>query len=459
MTETTTEVAVKPAQKSDRELVYVPLGENKEVKLSINQVRKFLTTPTRSGAVPTDEQVVQFMMLCEARQLNPWVGDAYLVGFDTRDGAQFSLITAVQALLKRAETHPHYDGMEHGVIVRSNGDVSFREGSFVCEGEILLGGWATAYRKDRSRPEKAMINIETYHTHRSRWEADPAGMIEKVAIAAALRRAFPTQTGGLYLHEEYQDNGGVEPAVAAQSRGLGAITQRLQSQHTLPAPTVMDVPTQKIETRQAEPVKKQADKPVQKVSPASEVEMPKATPNQYSPAAKAASHKGKAKSKATGSQMDFPGPKAEEPKATPAKPVAQKPVDVPAPQPDPEPEADETEYAPVADHEQPLLVGEEPEEQEVDVHDPLAVNWDTFLSYAPRPATDVDNGDQDDVILAGEYRQYIRKLVNDPKQSKSDRIGFLSGGFANVMAEVEGSWGIGAMKKLKQIGTEIINAQ
>jgi phage recombination protein Bet len=454
MTETTTEVAVKPAPKSDRELVYVPLGENKEVKLSINQVRKFLTTPTRNGAQPTDEQVVQFMMLCEARQLNPWVGDAYLVGFDTRDGAQFSLITAVQALLKRAETHPHYDGMEHGVIVRSNGDVSFREGSFVCEGEILLGGWATAYRKDRSRPEKAMINIETYHTHRSRWEADPAGMIEKVAIAAALRRAFPTQTGGLYLHEEYQDNGGVDTSVAAQARGLGAITQRLQSQHSLPAPNVMDVPTQTIETRKAEPAKKQADKPVaaQKAA-AAEPEVPKAAPNQYSAQAKAESPKAKAKakSKATGSQMEFPGP--------PAKPVQAAPpqtVEVPTPQPDPEPETDETSYAPVGDDEQPLLEGEEPVEQEqVEPanHDPLDVNWNTLLSYPPQ------DGDQEDVILAKEYREYIRKVVADKKQSKSDRIGLLSGGFANVMAEVEGSWGIGAMKKLKQIGTEIINAQ
>lgn len=452
MTETTTEVA--KVSKTDKELVYVPLGDSKEVRLSINQVRKFLTTPTKNGATPTDEQVVQFMMLCEARQLNPWVGDAYLVGFDTRDGAQFSLITAVQALLKRAETHPCYDGMEHGVIVRSNGQVNFREGSFVCEDEVLLGGWATAYRKDRSRPEKAMINIETYHTHRSRWEADPAGMIEKVAIAAALRRAFPTQTGGLYLQEEFQDNGGVDTSAVPTARGLGAITQRLQAQHSLPAPQVMDVPAKPIESREPVPARKQADKPVADKTLPDAPELPKVAPNQYSPQAKAESPKAKAKakSKATGSQMDFPGPeypkKEEAPKAQAAKP-APPPVQ-------PEPPKSEPEEAPferVADDEEPLLEGEEPEAEEGNEADPLNVDWNTLLSYAPQDA------DQDDVALAMEYREFIRKTIDDRKQSKSDRIGLLSGGFANVMAEVEGSWGIGAMKKLKQIGTEIINAQ
>lgn len=452
MTEQTA-VAEKPAPKSERELVYVPMGEQKEVRLTINQVRKFLTTPTKAGVVPTDEQVVQFMMLCEARQLNPWVGDAYLVGFDGRDGAQFSLITAVQALLKRAESHPAYDGMEHGVVVREeSGAVSFRDGSFVLPEEILLGGWATVYRKDRSRPERAIVNIETYHTHRSRWEADPAGMIEKVAIAASLRRMFPTQTGGLYLHEEFQENGGVDTSVQAPARGLNAITQRLQAQHALPAPNVVDVTatTKPIETRQLEPAKQKA-KPAQPTQGThqgqqEQVPTPQAAPNQYSAQAKAeVAAKKKSKSKATGSQMEFPGPAAAA--AAPAKPVAP-----PAPMPVAAPEPVD-EYAPVADDEEPLLEGESPQEETQDAGDPLAINWNTLLSYPP------DAGDQDDVIIAGEYRNYIRGVTEDRKLGKIDRCGKLSSAFANMCAEIEGSWGIGALKRLKQIGTEMINSQ
>lgn len=454
MTETTA-VAEKAAPKSERELIYVPMGEQKECRLTIQQVRKFLCTPTKSGQVPTDEQVVQFMMLCQARELNPWVGDAYLVGFDSRDGAQFSLITAVQALLKRAESHPMYDGMEHGVVVReANGAVSFREGSFVLPDEILLGGWATVYRKDRSRPERAVINIETYHTHRSRWEADPSGMIEKVAIAAGLRRMFPTQTGGLYLHEEFQENGGVDTSVQAPARGLNAITQRLQDQHALPSPTVVDVSatTKPIETRQLEPAKAKAAKPAQPTQGThqgqqEQVPTPQAAPNQYSPQAKAevAAKKKASKPKATGSQMEFPGQPAAA--AAPAKPVAP-----PAPEPVAAPEPVD-EYAPVADDEEPILEGETPQVEESNAGDPLAINWNTLLSHPP------DAGDQDDVIIAGEYRDYIRGVTEDRKLGKIDRCGKLSSAFANMCAEIEGSWGIGALKRLKQIGTEMINSQ
>lgn len=443
MTETTqtTEVAEK---KAERELVYVPMGEEKECRLTINQVRKFLCTPTRSGARPTDEQVVQFMMLCEARQLNPWVGDAYLVGFDSKDGPQFSLITAVQALLKRAESHPMYDGMEHGVVVReASGSVSFRDGAFVLPEEVLLGGWATVYRKDRSRPERAIVNIETFHTNRSRWEADPAGMIEKVAIAAGLRRMFPTQTGGLYLHEEFQDNGGVDTEVHAPARGLNAVTQRLQAQHSLPAPQVVDVETKPVQTRQLEPAKRQAAKPAaapaQQQAPAPQPEPAKAEAGK------------KKKSKATGSQMDFPGPPV-----APKEPA--KPTD-PAPQ-----EVADTnlhEFAPVGDDEEPLLEGEDPAPEveqpkpqaEPEPADPLAINWDKLLNYPPT------ENDQDDVVLATEFRDYIRKVLGDRKTPKTDRIGLLSTAFANVCAEIEGSWGIGALKRLKQFGTEAINAQ
>jgi hypothetical protein len=36
----------------------------------------------------------------------------------------------------------------------------------------------------------------------SRWKKDKAGMIVKVAEAAALRSAFPVSTAGMYIHEE-----------------------------------------------------------------------------------------------------------------------------------------------------------------------------------------------------------------------------------------------------------------
>ncbi len=192
--------------KLEKPVHYVPLGETTGIQLTINTVRKFLAVKTRSGKTPTDEDIVKFMMLCQARELNPWTGDAFLVGYDAHDGPVFSLITGVSALHKRAECNAQYDGIESGVIVKHETDgkpsLEFRDGTITFEGENLVGGWAKVYRKDRSKPFAVTVKFATYDTGRSRWKADPGGMIVKVAEAAALRKAFPTTAGGLYVAEE-----------------------------------------------------------------------------------------------------------------------------------------------------------------------------------------------------------------------------------------------------------------
>lgn len=182
---------------------YRPLGEEQPIELTTDRVKRFLVKPTKSGALPTHEDIVQFMMLCQAQGLNPWVRDAFLVGYDGKDGPQFSLITAHQAFLKRAEASHEYDGMESGVVVLgADGAPSYREGDLVLDGEELVGGWARAYRKDRKQPSFDALKLATYNTGRSRWAADPAGMIVKCAEASALRKAFPSNLAGLLIREE-----------------------------------------------------------------------------------------------------------------------------------------------------------------------------------------------------------------------------------------------------------------
>jgi phage recombination protein Bet len=182
----------------------VPFGTDERIKLSVAIVQKMIAVPTRTGKVPDAAQCIKFMMLCKARHLNPFEGDAYMLGYDTQGGPQFSLITAHQVFLKRAEASKGFDGMQSGVIVMAAGTPLEREGDLIYSDEQLLGGWAKVFRKDRTIPFYKRLKLATFNTGRSRWEKDPAGMIVKCAEADALRTAFPTHLGGLYLDEETQ---------------------------------------------------------------------------------------------------------------------------------------------------------------------------------------------------------------------------------------------------------------
>lgn len=191
--------------REEHSVTYIPFGEREEIDLTIRQVRDFLSAKTRKGKTPSERDIIQFMKLCMHRELNPWVKDAYLIGYDNQDGtASFTLITAIQALEKRAEANPNFNGIESGVIVREreSKEIVFRKGDITFDGEVLIGGWAKVFRKDRDKPFYQALDVKTYDTSKSRWNKDKAGMIVKCAEAGAYRTAFPTQLGHLYTQEE-----------------------------------------------------------------------------------------------------------------------------------------------------------------------------------------------------------------------------------------------------------------
>lgn len=191
------------AAPKERAMTYTPFMSKSEIKLSVEIVKQTLCTPTRQGHVCDDRDAVKFMMMCRAGGLDPFAGDAHIVGYDTQHGPRFSLITAHQAFLKRAETHPEYDGMESGVLVLDKGGALVeREGDFTFDEDALVGGWATVFFKTRKHPMKRRLKLSTFSTGQSRWKSDPAGMIVKCAEADALRSSFPTLLGGMYLEGE-----------------------------------------------------------------------------------------------------------------------------------------------------------------------------------------------------------------------------------------------------------------
>ena len=223
--------------KQEQSIEFVPFGAREKIKMNCQIVRNLIAVPTKGGDLPGDRDCMRFMMLCRSRQLDPFVGDAYLLGFNNREKGivEWSLITAHQSFLKRAEPHGEFNGKKSGVIFSppaecrvcdgdgyvdqkgekakcpkcdGKGHWDELEGDFMpqtIQGEKieLAGGWCKVFFKTRSNPEYQRLKLSTYNKDYSKnWRDDPAGMICKCAEAAALRSAFPTSLGGMYLQAE-----------------------------------------------------------------------------------------------------------------------------------------------------------------------------------------------------------------------------------------------------------------
>ncbi len=185
-----------------------------DVNLSFQIVRNYLT---RGQAEVTDAEIIQFISLCKANKLNPFLGDAYLVKYDRNGSAQ--MVTARDAFAKRAEAGEGFEGFQSGVIVIRDGKPVELEGAFFLPGDQLVGGWAKVYRADRKFPTIQRVRLQEYNTGKSTWAAKPATMIQKVAEAHAFRKAFPMATAGLYTPEEMPDEQRQPQAPEEQHQG------------------------------------------------------------------------------------------------------------------------------------------------------------------------------------------------------------------------------------------------
>jgi phage recombination protein Bet len=205
-----TQTQTQSLQRTDPEkaIEFIPYGAADKIKLSVKIIQNVVAVPTRSGATCSERDALKFLMLCQAQRLNPFAGDAFLVGYDGQNGPSFSLITAHQAFLKRAETCAEFEGMESGIILLAeDGTVTEREGDFYLEGENVAGGWARVHRKGR-RDTYRRIRMARFNKGFAQWKEDAAGMIVKCAEADALRSTFPTLLGGLYIQGEQSESAG-----------------------------------------------------------------------------------------------------------------------------------------------------------------------------------------------------------------------------------------------------------
>jgi phage recombination protein Bet len=187
--------AVARTEPTDRaKVTYQVAGQ--DVTLSYQIVKNFLT---KGNGDVTDADLTQFISICKYNQLNPFLNEAYLVKFGDQPA---QMIVSKEALMKRAEECPAYEGIQAGIIVIRNDEVIELEGCFKLSTDTLAGGWAKVYRSDRKFPIVARVAFSEYDKGKSTWREKPTTMISKVAKVQALREAFPTQLGAMYTAEE-----------------------------------------------------------------------------------------------------------------------------------------------------------------------------------------------------------------------------------------------------------------
>lgn len=184
-------------QKSDK-ITYNANGE--EVKISPKMIKDYLVAG--NGQV-TDQEVVMFLSLCKFQHLNPFIREAYLIKYGTSPA---TVVVGKDVLLKRAMRSEKFGGLSAGVIVvNANGEIEEREGTFVLPDENLVGGWAKVIIKGYEVPFYSSVSMKEYSTGKSNWLTKPATMIRKVAVAQALREAFPEEMSTLYEQEEVKE--------------------------------------------------------------------------------------------------------------------------------------------------------------------------------------------------------------------------------------------------------------
>lgn len=185
-------------QRDNRGVTFEVGGET--VALTFGTVKNYLV---RGNEEVTDQEVVLFMNWCKYNLLNPWTNEAYIIKYDKTKPAQN--VTGKEAYMKRAEEHEQFDGFKAGLIIARNNEVIEVEGSFTIKDDVILGGWAEVYRKDKKHPYTVKVNYDEYNKNQATWKQMPRTMIRKVALVQALREAFPNNLGSLYVEEEIQD--------------------------------------------------------------------------------------------------------------------------------------------------------------------------------------------------------------------------------------------------------------
>jgi len=200
----------------------------------------------------TDDELKLFLYQARKYGLDPLMKEIVFTKFKLKDGTEKeSIITTRDGYLKIAQSHPDFQGI-----------ISFT----VCEGDQfeidaasyqikhvfgakrgkIIGAWARVDRKGY-KPFIAYVPFDEYNQNTTTWQKYPSAMIQKVAEAFALKRAF--NISGLVTREEL----GMDEETETNKKETTNVESYMHESVELPASTTMAVNFSE-QTKEAEKV-------------------------------------------------------------------------------------------------------------------------------------------------------------------------------------------------------------
>ncbi len=143
----------------------------------------------------SDNEFGVMIELARKYQLDPFARQIWLVKYGDNPAQIFCGRDGYLAIAHRSG---QFDGIQSG--------------SRIVDDELI--GWCKVYRKDMSHPIEVEVYASEYSTGKNLWRDKPRTMIQKVAEAHALRRAF--SISGLYSPEEIDTGDRPEPRYVSE---------------------------------------------------------------------------------------------------------------------------------------------------------------------------------------------------------------------------------------------------
>lgn len=179
------------------EIIRYETTDGLQMELTPRKVVEDMVSP-KDRPFMSERNVATIMATLAARRMNPLAGDCHIGVFKGRP----TVMPSIDYYQRVAAQQPTFDGMESGVIAMGRDDMRLLDGCVVPPGWALVGGWATAYDKQRAHPVHIEVALSEYDQGNGMWQSKPATMIRKVAKAQALRELYPGCFGSTYVAEE-----------------------------------------------------------------------------------------------------------------------------------------------------------------------------------------------------------------------------------------------------------------